>query len=178
MVVWDKGTVSVKTEYGADFDALEALVKTSIRYAGCPPNMVPLKDPLAAAVATQATAAKRQRVANQCSTEGGADEIHGMARVAMMELGEELLHKHGFAGSDEQRTPFIQSAKFVQPDIIRLAGHFHCKIAGRYHNSNRQYFNVRKDGTVRQFCFHDGCKGSAAAPPLVVDPAWFVPPAQ
>lgn len=174
MVRWEEGVVTVRTTYGSTFDAVKALRQTSVRFPGRPPTVVPLKDTPRPGTVDAERAGKRQRTGEH-STEGGADEVHGPARQALLGMAQLLLDEDGFAGDGY---PFIQSVKLLN-GVVLVTGHFHCKIIGRYHHSNRQYFRVRPDGTVTQHCYHEGCRGrSAPCAGQRTDPAWFVPAAQ
>lgn len=173
MVHWEEGVVSTALEFRGDFDPVDALRMTSVRYPGTAPSVLPLKHPLPPPT-EPAPAAKRQK-GSHAATPGGADEVQGAPRSSLLQLGETLLAKEGFAGSG---SPYLQSVKLVHGRAV-ISGHFHCKIAGRYHTSNRQYFVVRQDGSVTQHCHHDGCsKQSVACPQAQVMPDWFAPPQQ
>lgn len=166
--------MTVRTTYERGFDPVKALRQTSVRFSGRPPTIVPLKDPRLPAPGEPDRAGKRQRTGAH-TTEGGADELHGPSRQALLALAQRLLDDDGFGGDG---TPFLQSVKLTH-GVILVVGHFHCKIIGRYHHSNRQYFRVRPDGTITQHCYHEECRGrSAPCSHQQTDPAWFVPAAQ
>ena len=174
LVRWEEGVVTVRATYGPTFDRVKALRQTSVRFSGRPPTVVPLKDPPLPAAEDAGRACKRQRTGAH-ATEGGADELHGPSRQAVLGLAQRLLDHDGFGGDG---TPFIQSAKLMH-GVVLVTGHFHCKIIGRYHHSNRQYFRVRPDGTTTQHCYHEGCRGrSAPCARQQTDPAWFAPAPQ
>lgn len=135
---------------------------------------MPLKDAGLSGTDDPERAGKRQRTGAH-TTEGGADELHGPTREALLRLAQRLLDDDGFCGDG---TPLLQSVKLLH-GVILIVGHFHCKIIGRYHHSNRQYFRVRQDGTITQLCYHEECRGrSAPCAAQRTDPAWFVPAPQ
>lgn len=173
MVCWEEGVVTVHRSYAHQpIDPLSALRMTSVRYLGGAPPVVPLKHP--PACEPEAPEGKRQKV-RHCSTAGGAGELQGAHRDAVIRHAHDLIARDGFQGGGE---PHLQSVKLSQGRLL-VSGHFHCKLADRYHHSNRQFFVVRPDGTVSQHCHHNTCAGrSVPCTPLATDPAWFAPAGQ